>query len=602
MNKVKSLVLTKTKIAEVEGEHRVTFVASSNKEDRDYEKIEIGTFRLPLKGGGEIRVDAIPAEGASNVDIPLLTDHNLWEVDKTIGSVRKATFVNNELVFECGISSRDYAQDMFKLIEEGHLDNAFSIQFRDYEYNFDSKVVSGGEIIEVSLVTRGSNKEARVLEAKSTKGVEMENETPTTTPDEKQVEETPVETPETPTEEPKAEETPAETPEETPAEETPAEEDNTNEEKETTTMDKVAKTLVKQPSQVATTAETGAKGYLGSKNAMADFGRIIAENRGNKIAIKSAWTAKLKEKGIGDGFVLPTALDAVFFATWNDVAADVLGTFRRSNRRTGVANAYYGEGEAIRAKGHKKGEEKAVQQISTLHRDLKGKILYKMLDIDLIDLLEDEDGEFLRFRTEELSARLKTEVYTGAILGDGRTEPGTGEADYRVFDGSRGLHSIVADLNGSSVANSYASFVASVINNEASDSTYKKIVKTLRAIKPTAFTVNTPINKVLVLDPTDLTDLMLAEDENGRLLFQPGTDFEKVFRAKIVELEGVKAAGYDVIAYANQGYTLLGTDDMVRTDFDIKTNKDYMLVERLVSGSLEGSKVAAGYKSAGASA
>ena len=69
-----------------------------------------------------------------------------------------------------------------------------------------------------------------------------------------------------------------------------------------------------------------------------------------------------------------------------------------------------------------------------------------------------------------------------------------------------------------------------------------------------------------------------------------------------MELEGIKAAGYDVIAYANQGYTLLGTDDMVRTDFDIKTNKDYMLVERLVSGSLEGSKVAAGYKSAGASA
>ena len=97
MNKVKSLALTKTKIAEVEGEHRVTFVASSNKEDRDYEKIEIGTFRLPLKGGGEIRVDAIPAEGVTNVDIPLLTDHNLWEVDKTIGSVRKATFTNNEL-------------------------------------------------------------------------------------------------------------------------------------------------------------------------------------------------------------------------------------------------------------------------------------------------------------------------------------------------------------------------------------------------------------------------------------------------------------------------------------------------------------------------
>lgn len=601
MNKVKSLVLTKTKIAEVEGEHRVTFVASSNKEDRDYEKIEIGTFRLPHKGGGEIRVDALPTEGATNVDIPLLTDHNLWEVDKTIGSVRKATFVNGELIFECGISSREYAQDMFKLIEEGHLDNAFSIQFRDYEYNFDSKVVSGGEIIEVSLVTRGANKEARVLEAKSTKGVDMEDETPTTTPDEKQVEETPAENPETKTEEPKAEETPAEKPAETEPEDKP-EDINDKEEKETTNMDKVAKTLVKQPSQIATAVETGAKGYLESKSAMADFGRIIAENRGNKIAIKSAWTSKLKEKGIGDGFVLPTALDTVFFATWEDVAADVLGTFRRSNRRAGVANAYYGEGENIRAKGHKKGEQKANQQISTLHRDLKGKILYKKLDIDLIDLLEDEDGEFLRFRTEELAARLKTEVYTGAIIGDGRGEPGDNEADYRVFDGSRGLHSMVADLDGAGVANSYASFVATALANNAGDTLYEKIVKTLRAIKPTAFKAGTPKNKVLVLDPDDLTALMLEKDETGRLMFQPGTDFEETFRAKIIELKGIKAAGYDVIAYANQGYTLLGTEDMVRTDFDIHTNKDYMLVERLVSGSLEGSKVAAGYKTAGLSA
>jgi hypothetical protein len=34
---------------------------------------------------------------------------------------------------------------------------------------------------------------------------------------------------------------------------------------------------------------------------------------------------------------------------------------------------------------------------------------------------------------------------------------------------------------------------------------------------------------------------------------------------------------------------------MVRTDFDIDYNRDVMLVERLVAGSLEGNKVAAGY-------
>ena len=90
----KSLSLTKTKIAEVEGEHTITFVASSANVDRDFERLDIGTFRLPVKGGGTIRVAQLPADGATNIDIPLLTDHDLWSVDKVIGSVRKASFVN----------------------------------------------------------------------------------------------------------------------------------------------------------------------------------------------------------------------------------------------------------------------------------------------------------------------------------------------------------------------------------------------------------------------------------------------------------------------------------------------------------------------------
>jgi hypothetical protein len=136
--KLKSLRLTKTKVANVEGERRVVFVASTNSEDRDYERVMIETFRLPKKGGGEILVSDIPEGGTDEADIPLLTDHDLFAVDKVIGSVRRAFFTDGELIFEAGISSREYAQDVFKLIEEGHLDNAFSISFRDFNYNPDN--------------------------------------------------------------------------------------------------------------------------------------------------------------------------------------------------------------------------------------------------------------------------------------------------------------------------------------------------------------------------------------------------------------------------------------------------------------------------------
>ena len=600
----KSLSLTKTKIAEIEGEHTITFVASSANVDRDYERLEIGTFRLPVKGGGEIRVADLPAGGATNIDIPLLTDHDLWSVDKVIGSVRKASFVNGELVFEAGISSIPRAQELFKLVEEGHLDNAFSIQYRDYKVNPETNVQTDGEIIEVSLVTRGANQDARVLAVKSVKGTDVEEEKSTPEvieeKDDKELVEQAeaVAEAETPTEaeaEPEAE-TPAEEPAE--AEEAPAEEAEetitTNESKGIKMDDKIAKSLVKEPSQAAVSVETGATGYLNSKGAMADFAHVIAENRGNKFAIKSAWESNLKAKGLAGTFTLPTELEAIFFHAWNDVEADVLGTFRRSARRAGVANAFYGaNAEDIRAKGHKKGETKADQTLTATKRDLKGKIIYKKLGIDLIDLLEDESGEVLRFRTEELTDRLRTEVFIGAVLGDGRSEA---TPDYRVFDGSRGLWSMVSDIAGSGVANSYASMVATSINGSADDDLYAKIVKTLAQVKPVGITRGQEYRKVIVVEPTDLASLHLLTNAAGAYLFAPGTDFERVFGAKIIELEGVKAAGYDVIAYANQGYTLLGTDDMVRTDFDISTNTDYMLVERLVAGSAEGNKVVAGYK------
>ena len=111
VEKVKTLSLSKLKIAEVpvsedKTEHRGTFVASTASEDRDYEHVQIETFSLPLKGGGAIKVADLPAEGADNVDIPFITNHDIYDVAKTIGSVRRAMFEDGKLIFEEGISSR----------------------------------------------------------------------------------------------------------------------------------------------------------------------------------------------------------------------------------------------------------------------------------------------------------------------------------------------------------------------------------------------------------------------------------------------------------------------------------------------------------------
>ena len=625
--KLKSLTLTKSKLADIDGEHRVTFIASSPNEDRDYEKVDIKSFRLPLKGGGHIIVQDLPMDGSEEVDVPLLLDHDLYAVEKVIGSVRKAYYADGNLVFEAGISSRPLAQEMFTLLNEGHLDNAFSIQYRDFIHDTQTNTDLGGEIIEVSLVTRGSNMDASVLAVKSLKekGEQVENnETTPKVVDEEVKDEVVEETTETKVEDevvetepeaeaPEAEEVSEEKTEEAePVEEAKAEEEvsetepetevdsNNNEEKEETAMENVAKSLVVEK---ASQAKTASADYLKTKSAMTDFGNLIVKMKGqDSNVIMNAWANQLKEKGITGDAILPSELENIFFKTWFDETSP-LSTFRTIRTSASAMNAFTGEGEGIRAKGHKKGEAKADQTIENLRRDLKAKIIYKKLPIDLQDLIDDTTGELVAFRAQELAERVLGEIVRGAVTGDGRT---SGTPDYRVFDGTRGLFSMVADLDVAAVplagdgtdtsAQKYAHAVATAVANDAGDNLYDKIVKTLAQIRDKGY------GKCIALPEGAISQLKLLKGQDGHYIFQPGASVEDGIKARVFEIESLDGSGYDVIGWANQGYGLYASGEMVRTAFDTTYNQDIMLVERAAAGSLYGYRSCAGYVSASVSA
>lgn len=605
--KVKSLSLTKLKISEAEHdgkqERRVTFVASTANEDRDYEIVQIDTFRLPLKGGGHIRVSDLPAGGASNVDIPLLTNHDLWDVSKAIGSVRNAYFEDGKLIFEAGISSRDYAQDIFKLIEEGHLDNAFSIQYRDY-HRGDGAVDMDGEIVEVSVVTRGSNKDAQVLEVKSlNKGEEMttenveENKTDETTQVET-TEETQTNT-ETDIEDQNQDEN--EKQEDAEAEDNTTTESDPEENKPTEGVEKqmttetnhkeIAAAQVKMPSQTATSTNSNAEGYLKSKQADHDFAKTIVENYGKSSQmVMKAWADKVHAKGITGDAILPTSIEQIFFKAWED-HYEMLGTFRRTTKLSGAVYAF---NTADTALGHRKGDKKAEQTLNDVRRDYKFKVMYKKLAIDLQDLIDDETGELLRFRTEELSTRMGDELVKAIVFGDGRTAPTGNNPDYRIFDGTRGPWSMVSDLNEAaktSGADAYSAAVASVIANSTTDSLWQKIVKVKGAIRGGIG------RKIIVVPEGTLTELEVATKDNGEPLFPLGTDMQNLFGSYIFESPYMANSGYDVIGYRENSYLLAMGEIMTRTMFDLSYNTDVMLQERAVAGTAYGHKVLAGYAS-----
>ena len=575
----------------VDGERRIVFVASSNNEDRHYEHVDVASLRLPLKGGGDITVSAIPSEGVSEViDIPLMLNHS-GDVRDVIGSIRAAYFSNNELTFEAGISKREIAQEMLTLLEEGHLSNAFSITMIDYDYNIDSETISKAEVIEVSLVYRGSNKEARLLAIKSLLGDGMktkqndnfgdangDGKDHTVAPEAPEVETSETtEAPET-AGETSANNSEEETTNESEGETQEAPETNNNEEKEETMNNKeIAKDAVVEKG-VMPNQPASANNYLKTKAALLDFKKIVLKNhRGSNEQIMREWSENLKSKGVTGDAIMPSQIENIFFKAWVDNPG-ILATFRTVDVKSA---AVYAIGTSDTANGHKKGDAKVDQSLTNIRRDLKGLGIYKKLPIDLQDLYDDEKGELLTFRVEELAARVAKAIAVGALIGQGAGDKAT-------LQGTRGLYPMLADINAT---NGYGSNVATKVTGETGEGSYELAVRAVGAVKD-----EKNAGKILVVPTGFTTELKLAKGSDGHLMFPAGSNLANLLDVKqIFEIDELVGKDVKAIAYASQSYVLIGEPTAtVRTDFDTNKNQDVMLTERYVGGSAQGYKTVAG--------
>lgn len=576
------------KTKDAEGERRIQFVASSNQLDRHGERVDVASLRLPLKSGGEIRVSQIGENGVEGIDIPLMLNHSA-DIRDVIGSVRKAFYVDDELIFEAGFSKREIAQEILTLVEEGHLSNAFSITMSDFDYDYDTQVISNAEVLEVSVVFRGANKEARLLAIKSLLGGEQMEEAEKidvveADKTEEAVEETIVEETEAEAEvvessdeEAKVAEEQADEGEET-AEavaepekvEEPAEE--LKEEKESEMDKEIAKEAVVEKASPVQAVKSS--DYLKSKEALVDFKNIVMKfHRGSNEQIMKAWQENIKSKAIAGDAILPARIEQIFFKTWTD-KAEILNTFRTLGVRAGAVYAMKATSNGT-AQAHTKGATKLDQEIEAVRRDLKGLGIYKKLPIDLQDLFDDETGELLAFRVEELAGRVAHAIVVGAIVGG--YSDGTG----------RGLFSMKKDLDDAGT-DDYAGAVATVIAKVESDTDIAKAIKTTGAVKGA--------RRILIVPEGWMTNARIALIGMN----YPVADIAEFVGAdEIHELAELATSGYDMIAYARDSYVLAGERNAtVRTDFDLAKNQDVMLVERYVGGSMTGYKNLAGYKSA----
>lgn len=227
-----------------------------------------------------------------------------------------------------------------------------------------------------------------------------------------------------------------------------------------------------------------------------------------------------------------------------------------------------------RAAGHKKGEQKANQSVTDTTRDLLVKMVYKRLDLDATELYE--NPWLIDYRSKELVDAIIVEIERAAIIGDGRTQPGSGEADYRMFDGTRGFYSVYADATAvSGIGTNLASSV-SVAGN-----LYDGVVTARGSIK-------TEGGQILIAKSSVITDMLTAKTTGNGYLVTPGARIEDILGVERVYTPAwMDNASCDAILLVNNAYKHGGEQGIrVRPDFDTATNTDILLDETPRFGSL----------------
>lgn len=565
----------------------LVFLANSGKPMADGSTVDLDSLTVRDPDSGSLVAVKDLKESDSKNFVALLTDHS-WSVAQKAGQVRGLWLTDEGLMARANLANTELGENLLTLAKDDMLDT-FSITVGFTEQPGEDGVIHNAQLLEISAVWLGNDETTQLKSVNDRKETAMPVSANMTKEeaddlmarlDEMKeavgamVEDT-------------DEDTPAEDKSVEPSENSRQVVNNfinvQKNEREAKTNDGAVKQIEVQ---------SNAKGYLASAQAMKDFTRCIVENKGRgDSGVMNAWSSYLKANGI-TGEILPTSIEDIFFKTWTD-STSILSTFRTSEARQLdlYAWAQNSTAEDIRAKGHKKGEQKQNQNIKPLTRTTRVKGIYKKLPIDLQDLVDDTTGELTRFRAQELADRVANEIVVGAILGDGRS---SATPDLRVFDGTRGLYPIAEDIAGSGTTGSFDAAVATEITAAAGDDLYTKYMKVLGAIR-------TAGRKVLIVPFGAVTELLTSKDANSRPLFGPGiTSLEQIFpNTRVFELDEMVGGDYDAIAYAEGAYVLNGdASARVFTDFDLNYNQDVMEVVRYVGGSLNGRKVAAGIKEA----
>lgn len=268
--------------------------------------------------------------------------------------------------------------------------------------------------------------------------------------------------------------------------------------------------------------------------------------------------------------------------TW---VTDVLGAVRHtpfSRIKTIFADITADE---ARAKGYVKGNLKLEEVFKMLKRVTNPTTIYKKQKLDRDDVLDIKDFNILPWMKGELRMMLDEELARAILVGDGRTELSTDkikEDCIRPIWTDADLYTVKTKVEVGDTATP----------EEKAKAFIKACVKSRRDYKGSG-------NPVMFMPEDIMTDCLLIEDKNGRIIYDSEMKLASALRVrKIVPvpvMEGLTrtveekthtlAGIYVNLADYNVGTDMGGEVNMF-DDFDIDYNQMKYLIETRCSGAL----------------
>ena len=162
-----SLNLDAGSSAKLSGERELVFLANSGKQMDNGLTVDLSTLEAPLIDGSKKLVSQLTDD--DKLALPLLIDHS-WNIGKQAGVITKLTVDEDGLEAVAKLANVETGELVYQLAKDGALTNSFSISIDYYHDPGKEGIISGAQLVEISVVYKGADQRAALRSVNSHEG------------------------------------------------------------------------------------------------------------------------------------------------------------------------------------------------------------------------------------------------------------------------------------------------------------------------------------------------------------------------------------------------------------------------------------------------